>query len=123
VITRLPPGLVAELLRFRASYRHAELCRIDLDAAPRPYVRIAAAILDDIDKGVLKPGDQVPARVKLAEQHNVSISTAAKAVRLLAMLSLIELDGNAYWVCDSARANARGLGYRELPTTIEEIGK
>lgn len=117
---QIPPDLVAELRRFRASHRRAELYRIDWDADPRPYVRIATIILNDIDKGVLKPGDQVPSHTKLAKQHHVSISTAAKAVRLLAALGLTELDGNAYWVRDN---NARAQTRLRLPkpTLYSEI--
>jgi DNA-binding GntR family transcriptional regulator len=99
----LPPDLIAELRKFRAIHSRAEPGRINWDTDPRPYVKIAAAIMDDIGKGVLKPGDQVPARAKLAEQHHASIPTAAKAVRLLAALGITELDGNAYWVRNNAR--------------------
>jgi hypothetical protein len=96
---QLPPSLAAELRKFRASYLRAEPCRIDRDD-PRLYVRIAAALLDDITAGVLKPGDQVPSHPSLARQHHVSILTAGKAVQLLAAHGLTELDGNAYWVRD-----------------------
>ncbi len=51
--------------------------------ATSPYRRIAAELREEILKGKLQPGDQLPALAELAKAHGVSIGTAHRAVRLL----------------------------------------
>lgn len=48
-----------------------------------PYLRVANAIREDIKAKRLLPGEQVPSATDLAEAHNVSRNTAARALRLL----------------------------------------
>jgi DNA-binding GntR family transcriptional regulator len=48
-----------------------------------PYLRVAAAVRDDIKSRRLLPGNQVPSATELAAIHNVSRNTGARALRLL----------------------------------------
>jgi DNA-binding GntR family transcriptional regulator len=64
---------------------------------PRTYVRIVAAVRDQITSGQLRPGEPVPSITVLARDHATSRSTAGKAMRLL------ERDGVIFRV--------PGLGY------------
>lgn len=50
--------------------------------APK-YEAIAAALQGQIDRGVWPPGDRIPSLRRLAAQHDVSVTTAVEAVRLL----------------------------------------
>ncbi len=70
------------------------------DIMPRPvpaarsrgmYETIAAAIREEIQAGVLKPGDQLPTVVELAEAHTVAVGTAHRAMALLKDEGLIEV--------------------------------
>jgi GntR family transcriptional regulator len=47
------------------------------------YQRVAEAIKADIRAGVLKVGDRLPSNRGLAEQHQVALGTAQKALQLL----------------------------------------
>ncbi|MEM7418307.1 MAG: UTRA domain-containing protein [Pseudomonadota bacterium] len=44
------------------------------------YVLIKTALLDAIEKGDMKPGEQVPSENQLAQQHSVSRMTARRAL-------------------------------------------
>jgi hypothetical protein len=92
--SQLPPALITELRKFSGNPEPEVIS----DSDPRKYMHVAAGILNDISTGALKPGDQVPARDKLAERFGVSIPTAIKGVRLLAQRDVVEFDSNAYWV-------------------------
>jgi DNA-binding GntR family transcriptional regulator len=48
-----------------------------------PYKRVADALREDIRAKRLLPGEQVSSATELAETHNVSRNTAARALRLL----------------------------------------
>jgi DNA-binding GntR family transcriptional regulator len=48
-----------------------------------PYLRVADTLRSDIKARRLVPGEQVPSATQLAEVHNVSRNTAARALRLL----------------------------------------
>jgi GntR family transcriptional regulator len=47
---------------------------------PPMYFRIQQAILEQIQAGQLKPGDQLPSEAELAQQHQVSRITAKRAL-------------------------------------------
>lgn len=47
------------------------------------YERVAESIRSDIRSGVLKPGDKLPGNRDLADQYDVALGTAQKALRLL----------------------------------------
>lgn len=47
------------------------------------YQRVAEAIKAQIRAGVLKPGDQLPGNRRVAEEYDVSLGTAQKALRVL----------------------------------------
>jgi GntR family transcriptional regulator len=47
------------------------------------YERVAESIREDIRRGDLRPGDKLPGNRALAEQYDVALGTAQKALRLL----------------------------------------
>src|SRR5699024_8630999 len=53
------------------------------------YVQIADTIATGIDDGVYPPGSRIPSVRRLREQHEVSITTAAEACRLLESRGLV----------------------------------
>jgi integrase len=56
-----------------------------------PYEIIAATLRDEIQRGLLKPGDQLPTVAELAAAHTVSVGTAHRAIALLKNEGLIEV--------------------------------
>jgi len=48
-----------------------------------PYRRVAEMIKDSIRSGAMKSGEKLPANRRLAEQYEVALGTAQKAVGLL----------------------------------------
>jgi len=54
------------------------------------YERLAEALLDDIGKGIYRPGDRLPGVRRLAAGHGVSVSTAVAACRRLEDDGVIE---------------------------------
>jgi GntR family transcriptional regulator len=47
------------------------------------YERVAESIREDIRRGDLRPGDKLPGNRALAEQYDVALGTAQKALRQL----------------------------------------
>jgi integrase len=64
-------------------------------ASPRPprgpYIVIAAELREQIERGELRPGDQLPRLVELAARYDVSYATARRAVDLLHREGLIDV--------------------------------
>jgi GntR family phosphonate transport system transcriptional regulator len=56
----------------------------DAGAAPRRWETIAAALRDDIAKGLLKPGERLPNEATLAERFEVNRHTLRQAMQALA---------------------------------------
>ncbi len=60
---------------------------------PRPAMppseRLAADLRQQIERGELQPGDQLPTVAALAERYQVSTATVAKALRALREEGLI----------------------------------
>ncbi|SDY69066.1 GntR family transcriptional regulator [Micromonospora pattaloongensis] len=54
------------------------------------YLRVVNAITEQINSGELTPGDKLPTYAQLAEQYNVSVSTAQAALRILRDRGLVE---------------------------------
>ena len=55
------------------------------DLLPRlPYQRVADVLRERLDAGEWLPGEQLPSATELAAQYQVSRTTAAQAVRVLA---------------------------------------
>jgi len=54
-----------------------------------PYRRIAADLRGAIASGVLKPGDPLPAMKEIAEQYDVALSTAHRAVSVLTSAGIV----------------------------------
>lgn len=91
------------------------------------YERVARAVGEMIERGVLRPGERVPSVRALSRQHGVSLSTAFQAYFLLESRGLIEArPRSGYYVRlatrglppepDASRssANARRVGVGEL---------
>lgn len=53
------------------------------------YRQVAQAIRDAITAGELRPGDPVPSAKTLSQEHDVSVETARKSLRLVASEGLI----------------------------------
>lgn len=49
----------------------------------QPYKRVLDALLDDIEAGRLRPGDQLPSVRELADAHDVAPMTARNALQRL----------------------------------------
>jgi GntR family transcriptional regulator len=56
-----------------------------------PYLRIAGAIRDQIERGELLPGEQVPSMAKIAEAYGISRGTARRVLVQLREWGLIEI--------------------------------
>ena len=54
-----------------------------------PYQVVTAAVLRLIDTGALTPGSRAPTAAELAEEHNVSLATAKRSLRLLVEWGLL----------------------------------
>jgi DNA-binding GntR family transcriptional regulator len=68
---------------------------------PRAYMRIAAAIRDQISSGRLRPGEPIPSITVLSRDHGTSRGTAGKATRLLEHDGLLyRVPGLGYFVSD-----------------------
>lgn len=66
---------------------------------PRAYVRIAAAVRQQITAGELAPGQPVPSITALVQEHGVARQTAAKALRMLETEGLLRrIPGLGYYV-------------------------
>ena len=66
---------------------------------PRAYVRIAAAVRQQITSGELAPGQPVPSITALVQEHGVARQTAAKALRMLETEGLVRrIPGLGYYV-------------------------
>ena len=54
------------------------------------YMRVAQAIEDKVARGVLRPGDKLPAEQALAEEYGVAYNTIRRAMKELRERGLIE---------------------------------
>jgi DNA-binding GntR family transcriptional regulator len=54
------------------------------------YMRVAQVIEDQITRGILRPGDKLPAEQALAEEYGVAYNTARRAMKELRERGLIE---------------------------------
>ncbi|MFG1881314.1 winged helix-turn-helix domain-containing protein [Micromonospora sp. NPDC049102] len=54
------------------------------------YVRVVETITAQIRAGELKPGEKLPTYAQLADQFDVSVSTAQAALRILRDRGLVE---------------------------------
>jgi DNA-binding GntR family transcriptional regulator len=54
-----------------------------------PWQQVADALRERLDAGEWLPGEQLPAARELAEQYKVSRTTAARAMRELAVEGLV----------------------------------
>jgi DNA-binding GntR family transcriptional regulator len=60
------------------------------DAVP-PYRRVAAILREQIESGVLLPGEQVPSMARLSEQYEISRGTARRVLTTLRDEGLITI--------------------------------
>jgi GntR family transcriptional regulator len=56
-----------------------------------PYLHVAGLIRDQIERGELLPGEQVPSMAKLADQYSISRGTARRVLMTLKDWGLIEI--------------------------------
>jgi GntR family transcriptional regulator len=62
------------------------------DNDPRPvYLQIAASIKEQIQKGMLKPGDELPSVRNLARDLGINLHTARHAYQLLREQGVVQL--------------------------------
>jgi DNA-binding GntR family transcriptional regulator len=62
----------------------------ELSGPRAPYMLIVYALAEKIRSGELKPGDRVPSATELVEAHNVSPSTARRALAKLKEMGLTD---------------------------------
>lgn len=73
-------------------------------------LQVADAVREQIDIGILRPGDKLPARAKLADEHQAHISTVGQGLQILRTQGLIwHCPGLGYYV-SQAPANAHRAG-------------
>lgn len=63
----------------------------DVRSPVPPYLRIAGIIREQIERGELRPGEQVPSMAKIAETHGVSRGTARRVQLQLREWGLVEI--------------------------------
>lgn len=61
-----------------------------MTSRPADYLRVVNGITEQINSGDLSPGDKLPTYAQLAEQYQVSVSTAQAALRILKERGLVE---------------------------------
>ena len=75
------------------------------------YQSIAVDIRDRIARGVLKPGQQLPASASLAKQYGVALMTVRQALALLEQEGAVEArHGAGTFVVDGTRSNHKRFG-------------
>lgn len=80
---------------------------LDPTAATPRYVQLADLLAEQIEAGVHHPGDRLPSLRRLRDQHDVSLTTAVEAVRVLAARGLVESrDRSGTFVTPAARPAA-----------------
>ena len=68
-------------------------------ADPRAYVRLAAALRQQITDGSLRPGDRAPSITRLSQEHGHARPTCGKALRMLEDEGLVtRIPGLGYFV-------------------------
>jgi DNA-binding GntR family transcriptional regulator len=75
-------------------------------------LRVADAVRERIDTGILRPSDKVPARAELADGLQVHISTVGQGLQILETQGLIwRCPGLGYYVSQPpAKARRAGIG-------------
>ena len=82
---------------------------------PRPvYLQIAASIKEQIQKGMLQPGDELPSVRDLARDLSINLHTARHAYQLLREQGVLQL---------RLGSRARIAPFRAAPADREEIQK
>ena len=77
---------------------------------------ISDTIISDIERGLLREGDQLPSEEKLAERHGVSVGTVQKALARLATSGIVSRQhGRGTFVTGSkvAAADVRFMRFRD----------
>jgi hypothetical protein len=72
-----------------------------------PYERIAAKLRQDINAGLLQPGEELPTIAQIAAKYTVAVGTAHRAVALLANEGLVEIARGRRAVVKATTAGAR----------------
>ncbi|HEX2894575.1 MAG TPA: GntR family transcriptional regulator [Marmoricola sp.] len=66
---------------------------LDATSSAPPYEQIRSQLADQIDHGVLRPGDRLPTVRGLADELGVAANTVARAYRELEQSGLIQTRG------------------------------
>jgi GntR family transcriptional regulator len=86
-----------------------------MPTAPAEYRRIADELTAQIRAGDLTPGSKLPSTAELAEQYEVSVATAYRAVSLLHDRDLVVgQPGRGVYVADSERDRDRQTPHDRL---------
>jgi GntR family transcriptional regulator len=62
---------------------------ISRDTPVPPYLQVAGILRDQIEAGKLRPGSRLPTLLQLAEDFEVAVSTARKAIAVLKSEGLV----------------------------------
>lgn len=70
--------------------------------------RMAAAILEQIERGEMTPGDKLPSRAVLARRFNVSLPTVTVAIRRLSQKGVVEfIPGRGIYLAGNAEGRRK----------------
>lgn len=75
-------------------------------------LQVADAVREQIEAGILRPGDKLPVRAELADEHQTHIATVGQGLQILEAQGLIwHCPGLGYYV-SQAPAKAHRAGTR-----------
>jgi len=95
--------------------------KIEFQSGIPIYEQIAHRVLELIDAGELKSGDQLPTTRQLAVQLGINFNTVARAYRMLDQGGVISTQhGRGTFILEAKKQKRTKLGDRE---TIEELTK
>ena len=101
--------------------------QLDPDDARPPYVKLAEAVRTMIDKGLLSPGDKLPAHGQLVTQYGVSLGTVKRALgRLQDEGLIVSRRGEGAFVRTRPQprgASADGGEVAELRQAVEDLAR
>ncbi|RKP49356.1 PLP-dependent aminotransferase family protein [Trinickia fusca] len=84
-------------------------------SAPHRYERLADLITGMIEVGTLAPGERLPSLRNISEQHDISVSTALQAYRLLEDRGVLVARPQSGFYVSHARPGALALPSRSRP--------
>ena len=92
---------------------------VDLNSTISLYEQIAHQVLDLIEKGEIKPGDQLPTIRELAVELGINFNTVARAYRMLDQGSVISTQqGRGTYILEQRKSTTIKT---KRPESIEEL--